>query len=237
MNAGAGQVHVQNGEIKADGHARLGNQLGNLLVGQVVQRDFAFQNPAAVLLVAHGRGLVIVKDKLVAVFALRGIALVVGYHAAVHKIEKVIFVGGLHDAPVGRLIGGAVGVGLGVGAQEQDDGVQLVEGEAFAVDKGRVILDPRADVEVFLVPHGVDFHGAVLDAVPVLNLIDNLRFAVNGQAARQIPFAQIAVDDDVLSPGRFQVPVGIRKRGTGYAQSQHKQQAQPFQRFYGFHVQ
>ena len=192
-----------------------------------MQRNLALQNPAAHLLVAHGRGLVAVKDQLVAVLALRLIPAVVRDHLAVDVVEKVVLVRRLHDAPVGRLIGGARGISIRVRAQEEDDGVQFVQREALAVDERRVILHLRGDVEVVLVPHRVYLHGAVGLAVPVFDLIDDLRFAVDTQAAGRIPLGQVSIDDHILGTRRFEVSVHIGRRGhsetEGQRQHQHHQ--------------
>ena len=126
---GARQVNVKDGEVETNGRARSGNQLRDLIIGEVVQRDLAFEDVAAHFLVADGHGFVVVEHQLVTVFTLRLPAEIVSDHVAVNIVEEVIFVRGLHDAPVGRFVRCTVRVGVGVGAEEEDDGIQFIQRE------------------------------------------------------------------------------------------------------------
>ena len=232
MDAGARQVHVQDGDIESDRLAGFGHQLRDVLVAQVMQRDFAFPDDAAI---DGGNGcLVVVKDHLVTVFTLGIPALGISDHVAVDVVEEFIFslvaVRALHDPPVGGGVLGAGGIRFRIGGEEEDHGVQLIQREAFPVDQGSVVQDLHGDVEVFLIPHHVGFHGAVRLAVPVLNLVDDLVLRVDLQALRGIPLAQVAVNHDFPGLGSFQVFVRICQRGGGNAcqQGQRHQDGNQF---------
>ncbi len=95
------------------------------------------------------------------------------------SIDTVVLVCGLYDAPIGSFVLGPVRIGTLVSAKEDDDSVQLIQGESFAVHQRRVIQNPHSKIEVFLIPHGVCLHGTVLYAIPVLDLIDDLAWVIN----------------------------------------------------------